>query len=194
MKRLTLVILAALSLTTVSCGGDYADLSHSRRSGTSQSEDENGNVRFLHTKETLVTANGNVDDYADGAHFHVSNFLAQHRPELSFSICSVSDHEPGEGRSDAHERLCFVSESMIKFGESADFYLPKQDLDRLLTVGNSSSFSVGFNDTYSRSLIHWYCWGHTRTKVSDPNGLNKYNIEATQINMASYSCRLETTP
>lgn len=206
MKRSAMTLALATFLVTA-CGADSKDLSTSRNTRpptTTQTEtkiqtkakpDSRDHASLAYeTIDTIETMNraGSSIAFQDGLLLEVTNRLGTHEPRLSVEVCSRSlensqTRKPGEKQS----RLCFVSESMVEYGETQNFYLPAKDVQRLLSIGGTNSIQIRFNDDYSQSLIHWHCWEHPSTEIADAKGLTRFKVEATQINLASYSCRIK---
>lgn len=176
------------------CGGDNGGLTKSRELGDTNHEyierDKSGNEiyrgSYLVTREKLPSSNEQKNSYSDGVYFSVKNLLSNQRPDVSFEVCSYSLESSGK----RDDKLCFVSENLIKYGKSKNFFLSRNDLSRLLGYGEGRKFAIKFNDNYSRSLTHWGCWDYRTLEVNDLDKLSEFKIEVTQINNLSYSCRV----
>lgn len=202
MKSSAFYQILALTIAFTSCGsGGSTALEASRKNEVRQtnydtapsSTGQTNHVERSLEKGNLGSAKESASQYSDGLFLEVTNHLIHYKPELSVAVCSAqpSSRKDNEYRDDS---LCFISDKLIKYGETANFYLPQGDLERVLTksAGRSGrSISIQFNDTHSNSYIHWHCWEHIETELTK-SGLNHLSVTATQINMASYSCHVES--
>jgi hypothetical protein len=129
-------------------------------------------------REELKLADKAAGSYTNGLLLTVKNSLHQHEPKLSVEICS-----PMENGTE----YCLVNKKLIKYDQSQEFYVPVEDLKKLM--GGDKKITWRFNETYSNSLIHWHCYEKPDIQI-DLTKLNKADIKVTQINTASYSCRV----
>ncbi len=130
-------------------------------------------------RQQLALAPPNSKNLPRGILVSVTNSLAQHEPDVSVEICS-----------DTGKKLqyCLVSETLIPYGQRRDFYVSEDQLNKLLE--NGTRIEWRFNDSYSNSMIHWSCYEHPSFKP-DPHKLNVVDLQVTQINTISYSCKVK---
>ncbi len=198
MKSSILSTILILAMSFTACGSS-GGLESSRKTGVERSENSDTASRTPNSpprrertleKGTLSSTDGSPSQYSDGLFIEVTNQLIHHKPDLSVAVCSTLNTRR-ERDQNREESLCFISDKLISYGNTANFYLPQSELDRILARSTGRNVSIKFNDSNSNSFIHWFCWEHSETEISN-NGLSHLKVAATQINMASYSCHIES--
>ncbi|MFK7827718.1 MAG: hypothetical protein AB8G05_26465 [Oligoflexales bacterium] len=200
-------IATIISLFLVSCGGNFEhsrelgertyDSEPSPGKGNSSSENakensdkslEQNENRYSTLYETLPSQTQPSEAFHDGLYINFHNMLATHQANASLAVCS--NLQAKERDNNVNESLCYVSDKTVAYNEQVNFYLNEEKLEKIFEFSNKRELVLKFNDEYSNSDFHWFCWEYPRT-VIESTGLKRLKIELTQANLLSYSCRLE---
>lgn len=140
---------------------------------------------------SLEVLSAKPDPSAGGLVVRVKNGLSQHKPDLSVEICALE--KTGEKTDKKTQRsLCFDSVKTVKYDDQVIYFLsPALTRQLLEKIANGGEIAVLFNDSYSKSLIHWHCYENPSLRINkDTKSTQYFDITVTQINVASYSCLL----
>lgn len=137
----------------------------------------------------LSIKSSNPDAAKGGLAFKIKNRLVQHKPDLSIEVCAIDD-DPTKKIED--RALCISNPQRVKYGAQTIFHVNKSQLEKLLLKNPKGEITLRFNDTYSNSLVHWFCWEHPHISIDKSNKQTQsFGVTVTQSNNLSYSCRVK---